>query len=190
MDLQMLLPKHDFSRCVGGARWLQLVIRLQAIQVERKLKVGDVQEGLTELFCRRDVPESIRSDNGSEFTAKMIRTWLNKQGTRTFLFLEPGSPWENGYIETFNGKLLNELLNLEIFYTLQEAKRRIEHWRRDYNRVRLHRALGYKTPCSRSDTHARHDRDSVPEFVPNTNIKSRTKNRGRSLQRCRPPTNR
>jgi putative transposase len=117
-----------------------------AIQVERKLKAEDVQECLTELFCRRGMPEYIRSDNGSEFTAKMIRTWLNELGAKT-LFIEPGSPWENGYIESFNGKLRDELLNREIFYTLQEAKILIEHWRRDYNRVRPHSALGYKPPA-------------------------------------------
>jgi putative transposase len=117
-----------------------------AIQVARKLKAGDVQECLTELFCRRGVPEYIRSDNGSEFTAKMIRTWLNELGTRT-LYIEPGSPWENGYIESFNGNLQDELLNREIFYTLQEAKILIEHWRREYNQVRPHSALGYKPPA-------------------------------------------
>jgi putative transposase len=117
-----------------------------AIQVGRKLRSGDVQECLTELFCKRGVPEHIRSDNGSEFTARMIRTWLNELGTRT-LFIEPGSPWENGYIESFNGKLRDELLNREIFYTLQEAKILIEHWRREYNQVRPHSALGYKPPA-------------------------------------------
>ncbi len=117
-----------------------------AIQVGRKLKAGDVQECLTELFCKRGVPEHIRSDNGSEFTARMIRTWLNELGTKT-LFIEPGSPWENGYIESFNGKLRDELLNREIFYTLQEAKILIEHWRREYNQVRPHSALGYRPPA-------------------------------------------
>ena len=117
-----------------------------AIQVGRKLKAGDVQECLTELFCTRGVPEHLRSDNGSEFTARMIRTWLNELGTKT-LFIEPGSPWENGYIESFNGKLRDELLNREIFYTLQEAKILIEHWRRDYNQVRPHSTLGYKPPA-------------------------------------------
>ena len=92
-----------------------------AIQVERKLKAGDVQECLTELFCRWGVSEYIRSDNGSEFTAKMIRTWLNELGTRT-LFIEPGSPWENGYIESFNGKLRDELLNREIFCIYRRRK--------------------------------------------------------------------
>jgi transposase InsO family protein len=117
-----------------------------AIQVERKLKAGDVQECLTELFCERGVPEHIRSDNGAEFTASMIRTWLNELGTKT-LFIEPGSPWENGYIESFNGKLRDELLNREIFYTLQEAKILIKHWRREYNQIRPHSALGYKPPA-------------------------------------------
>jgi putative transposase len=116
------------------------------IQVGRKLKAGDVQECLTELFCTRGVPEHIRSDNGSEFTASMIRTWLNELGAKT-LFIEPGSPWENGYIESFNGKLRDELLNREIFYTLQEAKILIEHWRREYNQVRPHSALGYNPPA-------------------------------------------
>jgi len=117
-----------------------------AIQVGWKLKAGDVQECLTELFCKERVPEYIRSVNGSEFTAKMICTWLNELGTRT-LFIEPGSPRENGYIESFNGKLRDKLLNREIFYTLQEAKILIEHWRRDYNQVRPHSALGYKPPA-------------------------------------------
>jgi putative transposase len=117
-----------------------------AIQVERKLRTGDVQECLTDLFCRRGVPEYVRSDNGSEFTAKMIRTWLNELGAST-LFIEPGSPWENGYIESFNGKLRDELLNREIFDTLQEAKILIEHWRREYNQVRPYSALGYRPPA-------------------------------------------
>ena len=84
--------------------------------------------------------------HGSEFTARMIRTWLSELGAKT-LFIEPGSPLENGYIESFNGKLRDELLNREIFYTLQEAKILIEHWRREYNQVRPHSALGYKPPA-------------------------------------------
>ena len=117
-----------------------------AIQVGWKLKAGDVQECLTELFCMRGVPEHIRSDNGSEFTAKMIRSWLNELRAKT-LFIEPGSPWKNGYIESFNGKLRDELLNREIFYTLQEGRILIEQWRRVYNQVRPHGALGYKSPA-------------------------------------------
>ncbi len=117
-----------------------------AIQVARKLKKGDVEACLTELFCSRGVPEHIRSDNGSEFTAKSIRKWLSDLGAKT-LYIEPGSPWENGYIESFNGKLRDELLNREIFYTLQEAKILIEHWRKEYNQVRPHSALGYRPPA-------------------------------------------
>jgi transposase InsO family protein len=116
------------------------------IQVGRKLRSGDVQDCLTDLFCKRGVPENIRSDNGSEFTARMIRSWLSELGAKT-LFIEPGSPWENGYIESFNGKLRDELLNRENFYTLQEAKILIEHWRREYNQVRPHSALGYRPPA-------------------------------------------
>ena len=116
------------------------------IRVGRKLRAGDVQDCLTELFCKRGVPEHIRSDNGSEFTAQMIRTRLNGLGAKT-LFIEPGCPWENGYIESFNGKLGDELLNRENFYTLQEAKILIEHWRKGYNQVRPLSALGYKPPA-------------------------------------------
>jgi len=92
------------------------------------------------------VPEHIRSDNGPEFTAKTVRRWLEQMGVKT-LFIEPGSPWENGYVESFNGKLRDELLNGEIFYTLQEAKVLIERWRQHYNHVRPHSALGYRPPA-------------------------------------------
>ena len=91
----------------------------------RRLTAEDVQGCLTELFCARGVPDHIRSDNGPEFTSCRIQRWLSELGTRT-LFIEPGSPWENGYIESFNGKLRDELLNREIFYTLQEAEVLIE----------------------------------------------------------------
>jgi putative transposase len=116
------------------------------IKIGRKLKSGDVEECLTELFCARGIPEYIRSDNGSEFTAKVIRKWLNELGAKT-LFIEPGSPWENGYIESFNEKLRDELLNGEIFYTLQEAKILIERWRNEYNQIRPHSSLGYRPPA-------------------------------------------
>jgi putative transposase len=88
----------------------------------------------------------VRSDNGPEFTARRIRTWLNELGTST-VFIEPGSPWENGYIESFNGKMRDELLNGEIFDTLVEAQVLIEQWRREYNHVRPHSALGYRPPA-------------------------------------------
>lgn len=103
-------------------------------KVGRKLTTEDVLECLTELFCARGIPKHIRSDNGSEFTAKRIRKWLHELGTKT-LFIEPGSPWENGYIESFNGKLRDELLSREIFYTLEEAKILIEKWRKEYNQI-------------------------------------------------------
>ena len=96
-----------------------------AIVTERNLKSDDVLDCLTEMFIRHGAPEYIRSDNGSEFTAKMVRRWLSNIGVQT-LYIEPGSPWENGYIESFNGKFRDELLNRESFYTLKEAKTLIE----------------------------------------------------------------
>jgi transposase InsO family protein len=98
------------------------------------------------LFVERGPPAYIRSDNGPEFTAEAVRTWLARLGVRTLLF-EPGSPWENGYNESFNGKLRDELLNGEIFYTLKEAQIIIETWRREYNTVRPHSSLGVRPPA-------------------------------------------
>jgi len=117
-----------------------------AIDVARKITADDVLERLGRLFVRRGVPEHLRSDNGPEFTAKAVRKWLGRVGVRT-LFIEPGSPWENGYVERFNGKLRDELLNAEIFDTLLEARVLTERWRRDYNRVRPHSSLGYRPPA-------------------------------------------
>ena len=117
------------------------------IRVGRSLKTEDVQDCLTELFCARGVPVHIRSDNSSEFANRQIRTWLSELGVKT-LFIEPGSPWDakRGYIESFNGKLRDELLNGEIFYSLKEAKVIIELWRKEYNTVRPHSALHYRPP--------------------------------------------
>ena len=117
-----------------------------AIRVKRRLTHRDVLELLTELFCFRGVPVHIRSDNGSEFTAKRVRKWLDCLAVKP-LFIEPGSPWENGYIESFNGKLRDECLNGEIFYSLKEAQVIIEMWRRQYNTIRPHSALGYRPPA-------------------------------------------
>ena len=116
------------------------------IVVERQIRSQDVIGVLSELFLLRGIPEHIRSDNGPEFTAKAVRDWLTRLEVKT-LFIEPGSPWENGYIESFNGKLRDELLNREIFTTLLEAKVLIENWRKEYNQVRPHSSLGYRPPA-------------------------------------------
>jgi len=117
-----------------------------AMKVDRRIGSQDVIDQLYYLFLFRGIPEHIRSDNGPEFTAKAIRNWLSKVGVET-LFIEPGSPWENGYIESFNGKLRDELLNGEIFTTLTEASVLIERWRREYNQLRPHSSLGYRPPA-------------------------------------------
>ncbi len=117
-----------------------------ALKVGRSLKSEDVLACLDSLFLFRGLPEHIRSDNGSEFTAIAVRQWLETLEVKT-LFIEPGSPWENGYIESFNGKLRDELLNGEIFDTLLEAKVLIERWRWEYNTFRPHSSLGYRPPA-------------------------------------------
>ena len=117
-----------------------------AILVKRHITSQDVIDVLFELFIFRGIPEHLRSDNGPEFTANAVRRWLNRLDVKT-LFIEPGSPWENGYIESFNGKMRDELLNREIFTTLTEAKVLIEQWRKEYNQVRPHSSLGYRPPA-------------------------------------------
>jgi putative transposase len=117
-----------------------------AIFADRHIRADDVLYCLADLFIEHGVPEHIRSDNGPEFTAKAVRNWLVRIGVKT-LFIEPGSPWENGYNESFNGKLRDELLNGEVFYTLKEAQVLIERWRQEYNTFRPHSALKYKPPA-------------------------------------------
>ena len=117
-----------------------------AIVVARKIRSHDVLEVLADLFVRHGPPEYLRSDNGPEFTAKLVRRWLGRVGVET-LFIEPGSPWENGYNESFNGKLRDELLNGEIFYSLAQAAVLVEQWRREYNTVRPHSACGGFPPA-------------------------------------------
>jgi putative transposase len=114
-------------------------------KVARKLTHHDVLKVLTRLFIQKGVPVHIRSDNGAEFTAKRVRSWLSNLQIKP-LFIEPGSPWENGYIESFNGRMRDELLNGEIFYTLKEAEILIEMWRKEYNTIRPHSSLGYRPP--------------------------------------------
>ena len=116
------------------------------IDVARKQTSRDVLRTLAQLMLRHGIPKYIRSDNGPEFVAKAVRDWLARLEVGT-LFIEPGSPWENGYVESFNGKLRDELLNGEIFTTLQEAKVLTEVWRREYNQVRPHSSLSYKPPA-------------------------------------------
>ena len=122
-----------------------------AILVERRITAEDVADQLLRLLVQRGVPEHIRLDNGPEFTAKAMRKWLTGIGVKT-LFIEPGSPWENGYIESFNGKLRDEFLNREVFTTLTEAKVLIADWKRYYNQIRPHSALGYKPPAPETKT--------------------------------------
>ena len=117
-----------------------------AIRIDRKLDSTDVIDVLSDLFILCGVPENIRSDNGPEFIAKAVRKWIADVGAKT-AYIAPGSPWENGFIESFNARLRDELLDGEIFYTLAEARIVIESWRRHYNTVRPHSSLGYRPPA-------------------------------------------
>ncbi len=117
-----------------------------AIVVSRQLKASDVLDKLSELFIEKGLPQYIRSDNGPEFISKKLRKWLCDNKIQT-LYIEPGSPWENGYIESFNGKLRDELLNREIFDTLWEAQVLVERFRIEYNTIRPHSSLNYKPPA-------------------------------------------
>ncbi len=117
-----------------------------AIRTERRQNQETVLETLSDLFLLHGPPKHLRSDNGAEFTATAVREWLERLAVKT-LFIEPGSPWENGYNESFNGKLRDELLNGEIFFTLKEAQVLVEQWRVHYNTVRPHSSLGYRPPA-------------------------------------------
>jgi putative transposase len=117
-----------------------------ALKVARRINSFGVIEALADVMIVRGVPQHIRSDNGPEMTAKVVRSWLAQVGAKT-LYIEPGSPWENGYCESFNGKLRDELLNGEIFYSLKEAQVVIGQWRHHYNTIRPHSSLGYRPPA-------------------------------------------
>lgn len=117
-----------------------------AIRVARRINGLGVLETMAKVMTVRGVPEHIRSDNGAEMTSRVVREWLAKVGAQT-LYIEPGSPWENGYCESFNSKLRDELLNGEIFCSLKEAQILIEQWRTHYNTLRPHSALGYRPPA-------------------------------------------
>ena len=148
---------YDFvsDRLHNGKRIRMLTVideytrKCLAIRVGFSLKSDDVLDTLSTLFITEGVPGYIRSDNGSEFTAKSLREWIGSIGVKT-AYIEPGSPWENGYNESFNGKLRDELLNGEIFYSLKEAQVLIEQWRRHYNEVRPHSSLGYRPPAPKA----------------------------------------
>jgi len=124
-----------------------------AIRVDRKLKSADVIDVLSDQFTLRGVPEHVRSDNGPEFVARSVQDWIGAVGAKT-AYIERGSPWENGFIESFNARLRDELLDGEIFYSLAEAKIVIESWRRHYNTERPHGSLGYKPPAPEVFIHA------------------------------------
>jgi putative transposase len=117
-----------------------------SMHVARRIKSQDVLDQLYDLFLNRGIPEHIRSDTGSEFTANAVKSWLKDLGIIT-LYIEPGSFWENGYVESYVGKLRDELLNGEVLDTLMEAKVIIEGWRKEYNRYRPHSSLGYRPPA-------------------------------------------
>lgn len=116
------------------------------IRIDRRLKAVDVVDTLSDLFILRGVPEHVRSDNGPEFIAKVVQDWIAAVGAKT-AYIAPGSPWENGFVESFNARLRDELLDGEIFYSLAEARIVIESWRRHYNTVRPHGSLGFKPPA-------------------------------------------
>ena len=145
---------HDFvmDRTHDGRRFRILTVideysrECLSIKVARKLNSTDVIDTLLDLFASKGVPDYIRSDSGSEFTVLLVRKWLDKLKVKTF-FIEPGSPWENGYNESFNGKFRDELLNGEIFYTLKEAQILIEQWRNLCNTIRPHSSLQCQTPA-------------------------------------------
>lgn len=117
-----------------------------AIRVACRLSSDDVLDVLSDLFLTRGMPDYIRSDNGSEFTAQALQDWLKGLNVNT-AYIAPGSPWENGFNERFNGSLRDECLNRERFYTLKEAQHIIEIWRREYNHIRPHSALNYRPPA-------------------------------------------
>jgi len=117
-----------------------------AVHVARRIRAWDAIDVFADQMETRGIPEHIRSDNGPEMVAKKLRNWLGRLGTRN-VYITPGSPWENGYCESFNGKLRDELLNGENFYTLREAQVLIEQWRVHYNTIPPHSALGYRPPA-------------------------------------------
>lgn len=148
---------YDFvsDRLANGKKIRMLTVideytrKCLAIRVAHRLSSDDVLDVLSDLFLSEGMPDFIRSDNGSEFTAKILQDWLAKLHVKT-AYITPGSPWENGFNERFNGSLRDELLNGEIFYSLAEAKIIIENWRKHYNEARPHSSLNYQPPAPKT----------------------------------------
>jgi transposase InsO family protein len=142
-----------FDRTVNGRslKWLTLIDEYTreclALEVGRTMRATDMVDVLIELVQVRGVPGHIRSDNGPEFIAEAVRSWLGRSGSGT-LYIEPGSPWQNGYAESFNARLRDELLNVEMFETVAEARALATQWRLEYNHRRPHSSLGYRTPAA------------------------------------------
>lgn len=134
-----------------------------AIGVERKLRSGDVLNVLAEVMAQRGVPKYIRSDNGSEFIARELQEWLRELGIGT-IYIDPGSPWQNGHVESFHNRLRDECLNREVLLSLTEAKVVIEEWRQFYNREHPHSRLGFQSP----DEFARNQKGSDLDYAPAT----------------------
>jgi len=157
LRLRPLYPNHVWSydfvsdRLSNGKKIRMLTVideytrKCLTIRVDYQLKSDDVLDVLSTLFLTQGIPEYIRSDNGSEFTAHILQDWLKGLGVKT-AYIEPGSPWENGFNERFNGSLRDECLNLEYFYTLKEARVIIGEWVNEYNYIRPHSSLGYRPP--------------------------------------------
>lgn len=141
---------HDRTEDGRALKWLSIVDEYTreclALEAARSFKSGDVIDVLIELFHVRGIPKHMRSDNGPEFIAKAIRAWLERANVKT-LYIDPGSPWQNGFVESFHGKLRDELLDAELFGCLKEAKMLSTQWRLDYNHRRPHSSLGYRTPA-------------------------------------------
>ncbi len=144
----LTVSERRACRVLGQVRRTQHATRSKCLTIEvaQKQSSRDVLRTLAGLMLKHGIPEYIRSDNGPEFVAKAVWDWLSRLEVGTF-FIEPGSPWKNGYVESFNGKIKDGLLDGEIFTTLQEAKVLTEVWRREYNQVRPHSSLGYKPPA-------------------------------------------
>ena len=150
--LKMLVVIDEYSReCL-------------AIRVRERVSSQDVREILEELVAERGAPEYVRSDNGPEFIAEQLRGWLLSNGIRP-LFIEPGHPWQNGFVESFNGKFRDECLNMELFFSREEAQLVVDHWRRIYNEERPHMSLGYRTPQEVGENYGEDEEKTVSKGV-------------------------